>query len=531
MKLKRRSTGTITIGRKLFLSFGTAAAITLLIAFVGFFNNSILSSTVSRIVQSTSVTQSLAGEISIDVGELLSLERDMNLGILTKDSANVEASNREFLADSTRLSVRLDKLAPLLVSESDQHLCSQLAELNYQLRHIHDLTYMQLPSGAQGGSSTAGSLSPYQGYRDQFLPQATLATNQAAELLEHQVSLIQQDSAGADQTEVRSRYLTIFMLVLFLIVGGVLTRIVIGSTRSLRQITASLGQGATQIAAAALQVSTSSQSLARGASEQATFIEQTSVSAEEIAAMARRNTSNAQTTAGMVADSQRYIVEGNQALDQMVSAMDGVAASSRQISKIVKLIDQIAFQTNILALNAAVEAARAGEAGLSFGVVADEVRELAQRSAQAAKDTAQLIEDCIAKSQTGKAKVDEVAAAIRSITVESAKVKLLVDEIYVGSREQSRGIDQVSKAVLQMEQVTQDTAAGAEQSAAAACQLNTQFQTLKDIAKDLAAMLGSTINTDSRVSPHNPQINLEAQREYQDFSTAGHEAEAELQTL
>jgi methyl-accepting chemotaxis protein/methyl-accepting chemotaxis protein-1 (serine sensor receptor) len=301
--------------------------------------------------------------------------------------------------------------------------------------------------------------------------------------------------------ELRSRWLTSFMLILFFVIGGVLSHIIIHSNRTLRQFAADLGQGATQIAAAAAQVSASSQSLAQGASEQAAFIEATSASAEEINSMTRRNTDNAQTTAGMVAESQRYIHEGNRALDQMVAAMDGIALASRKISKIVKLIDQIAFQTNILALNAAVEAARAGDAGLSFAVVADEVRELAQRSAQAAKDTAELIDDCIAKSQTGKLQVDEVAAAIRSITAESAKVKSLVDEISVGSREQSRGIDQVSKAVLRMEQVTQETAAGAEQSAAAAEQLNIQFQTLKDIADDLAAMLGGAIQETSEESP------------------------------
>jgi methyl-accepting chemotaxis protein/methyl-accepting chemotaxis protein-1 (serine sensor receptor) len=154
------------------------------------------------------------------------------------------------------------------------------------------------------------------------------------------------------------------------------------------------------------------------------------------------------------------------------------------------VIDEIAFQTNILALNAAVEAARAGEAGMGFAVVADEVRNLAQRCAQAAKDTAALIEESIVKSNDGKNKVDQVAVAIRAITEESAKVKTLVDEVSLGSQEQTRGIEQVAKALTQMEQVTQQSAANAEESAAAAEELTAQASTLMEVVHQLSSMVG-----------------------------------------
>jgi len=164
------------------------------------------------------------------------------------------------------------------------------------------------------------------------------------------------------------------------------------------------------------------------------------------------------------------------------------------MSKIIKTIDEIAFQTNILALNAAVEAARAGEAGMGFAVVADEVRNLAQRCAQAAKDTAALIEESIAKSNDGKTKVDQVAVAIHAITEESGKVKTLVDEVNLGSQEQARGIEQIGKAITQMEQVTQRTAANSEESAAAAEELNAQSETLKDVVVRLSAMVGGDVS-------------------------------------
>ena len=135
-----------------------------------------------------------------------------------------------------------------------------------------------------------------------------------------------------------------------------------------------------------------------------------------------------------------------------------------KIAKIIKVIDEIAFQTNILALNAAVEAARAGEAGMGFAVVADEVRSLAQRCAQAAKDTAALIEESILKSGDGKGKVDQVTTAIRTITADTTSVKTLVEEVSLASQEQARGIQQIGKAIVQMEQVTQSTAANAEEA-------------------------------------------------------------------
>src|SRR5437762_5169352 len=159
----------------------------------------------------------------------------------------------------------------------------------------------------------------------------------------------------------------------------------------------------------------------------------------------------------MNAVSQR-VAEANATLADMMKSMEEIGASSGKISNIIKVIDEIAFQTNILALNAAVEAAGAGDAGMGFAVVADEVRNLAQRSAQAAKDTAGLIENSIQKSGEGDKKLSEVVCSIQAITEGAGKVKVLVDEVKVSSREQAQGIEQIAKAVAHMEDVTQRTA-------------------------------------------------------------------------
>ncbi|MDQ2777232.1 MAG: methyl-accepting chemotaxis protein [Acidobacteriota bacterium] len=351
--------------------------------------------------------------------------------------------------------------------------------------------YLQNVDSAMLLSRTGKTAEAYTNYVHQAkvsLDAATAATHALVELNRRNGDV---DAAEAQHAATSGRVLVCILLGASLLSGILLTLFVVRSmNKALRQAVTELSEGSDQLASAASQVSASSQSLAQGSSEQAASLEETSASSEEINAMARQNTENSRSAADLVTQSQQKFVQTNEALAQTVAAMGEINTQSGKISKIIKVIDEIAFQTNILALNAAVEAARAGEAGMGFAVVADEVRNLAQRCAQAAKDTTDLIDESIAKSNDGKLKVDEVAGAIRAITAESAKVKMLVDEVNIGSQEQARGIDQVAKAISQMEQVTQTTAANAEESAAAAEELTAQSETLKDIVERLTAMVG-----------------------------------------
>jgi methyl-accepting chemotaxis protein/methyl-accepting chemotaxis protein-1 (serine sensor receptor) len=259
--------------------------------------------------------------------------------------------------------------------------------------------------------------------------------------------------------------------------------------RILRRVASEISSGAAQVASASAQVATSSQSLADGASQQAAALEETSASGEEINSMTRSNSTNTQAAAGLVSQSLEKFGQTNRALAQTVKAMVEIDAQGGKIFKIIKVIDEIAFQTNILALNAAVEAARAGESGLGFAVVAGEVRNLAQRCAQAAQDTAKLIEESLGKSKDGKVKVDQVAVEIAALSQETGQVKTLVDQVNTGSREQARGIEQIGKAISQMEHVTQLTAANAEESAAAAAELKAQSEAMKGTVASLSALV------------------------------------------
>lgn len=314
----------------------------------------------------------------------------------------------------------------------------------------------------------------------------------ATAIVEEQRRSLAAAEAESTTAMTWSLWMSGLAMLVSLALAGLVLFIVRQVNQDLRRTATSLNEGAEEIAAAAAQVATLSNTLAQGASEQAAFIEETSASSVEIDSMSRRSAENSRSTAIMVATSHERCEEADRFLSQMVTAMTDINTSSEQIARIIKVIEQIAFQTNILALNAAVEAARAGEAGMGFAVVADEVRSLAQRSSQAAKDSAEFIEDSILKSRVGKQKMDQVAGVIRLITGDSTEMKQLVDEINLGSEEQSRGIGQIANSIQQIEKVTQSSAASAEECAAAAEQLTAQSEAVRDIVVGLAALVGSS---------------------------------------
>jgi hypothetical protein len=276
-----------------------------------------------------------------------------------------------------------------------------------------------------------------------------------------------------------------------------------GIARPVRAIISRLASGAAQTAAAAGEISTASQNLANGSSEQAASIEETGASLDELASTTRLNAEHAQNANQLARQARQAADKGANDMRAMNAAMEAIKTSSDDIAKIIKTIDEIAFQTNILALNAAVEAARAGEAGTGFAVVAEEVRSLAHRSAQAAKETAAKIESAIAKTGQGVDLSQKVTATLNEIVAKARQVDELAAQVAGASGEQARGIKQIDTAVGQMNQITQDNAASAEESAAAAQELNAMAEMMKRSVAQLTELVG-----DSERDADSPEPNV-----------------------
>lgn len=473
----------MTMGKKLAVCFGVTAVLSGCMGICAWIYVTKLNNELAGIVHRTAKKVEIASDVKTSVLAMRLAERGILLFSSINDQDKVQ-TNVDLLAKSRAgVAESIGVLRPFLISEDGRRLTDQIETGIAEYARIQSDVP---PLCAAGKVREAIQLDAAQLVRI-----GTVVTKAIDELLALQRQFNLEAQARADAVTRNSRLTLALLFELTIVLAVVAATVIRQSSSELRSIASELSAGADQISGAASQVASSSQSLAQSSSEQAASLQETSASSEEINSMTRKNAENSKTAAHSMTEASGLIAEANHNLDQMVLSMNEINASSDKISKIIKVIDEIAFQTNILALNAAVEAARAGEAGMGFAVVADEVRNLAQRCAQAAKDTATLIEESIGKSNDGKAKVDHVTTAIRTITGESMKVKTLVEEVNLGSQEQARGTEQISKAIMQMQQVTQQTAANAEESAAAAEQLTAQSETLKAVVERLGSMVGA----------------------------------------
>jgi methyl-accepting chemotaxis protein len=324
------------------------------------------------------------------------------------------------------------------------------------------------------------------GSKDEISPALKQTVDALRGLIIEDGGVVLQSAASKDLTkracfEYKGEYLTM---------KNNINTLVDNLDQALRQV----ALGTEQVSSASQQISSGSQTLAQGANEQASSLEEVSSSLEEMASMTKQNAENAIQAKNLASLANNNAGQGKDAMSRMSTSIIKIKESSDQTARIVKTIDEIAMQTNLLALNAAVEAARAGEAGRGFAVVADEVRNLAQRSAEAAKNTAIMIEESVKNAEDGVDIASEVAKSFDLIAESNVKVDNLIAEISAASQEQSQGIEQINTAVAQMDKVTQQNAANSEESASAAEELSSQAEELQQMIDQFTLSSSNFIN-------------------------------------
>jgi methyl-accepting chemotaxis protein/methyl-accepting chemotaxis protein-1 (serine sensor receptor) len=484
-----------TIGTKLLASFAVIVGLALILGLNSLRISRDLGNELDHAVNVTAKKQFLAGRINTSAAEMMAFERGVAFATVLQQLDKAQEFKKQFAEAAERVR---DSLREFRKLSNGQTVEAELAALQADHDFLAEGHQRMLRLLDQQKMDQALKL-----FDEQLLPRLTEMSHRGRKLVEDHYAQLAGVAATAAAKKSQSRLLTLVLAGLCALTGVGLMLLVRSIVRNLRGLTDLMAQSAHQVAETSAQIHAASNSLAQGASRQAGSLEETSASSQQMSSMTQRNAENARKVASLMAEVDQRVADANRTLDQMVQSMREINASSEKIARIIKVIDEISFQTNILALNAAVEAARAGEAGMGFAVVADEVRNLAQRCAQAARDTAALIEESITKSNEGSVKLDRMAGAIRTITDSAVQVKQLVEEVNLGSQEQARGIELIAQALTSIEQVTQQAAASAEESAAASQSMAAQADRMKSVVHQLVAMVGADRRS---TGPHQQEI-------------------------
>jgi methyl-accepting chemotaxis protein len=495
----------MTVGKKLAISFGILLGVTCLLGYSSLETVRRLGGMLDTEVNENAKTADLTTSVKFQLHEMKELATATQFSYAVSSVLKLDAQHakttealgecatchafgdagqhrQSFATLADRAAAIIAELRPLVHSEKARGSVDVIGQTIGQWRQIFE-QYLDFAS------------------KDDFSSGHALVTDKMEPLLAriddaaHALELEQQELRKAAKVSTagnvaRSKWATLALIAISVLCGIVVVAVIRQINGLLREIAAELNQGANRVSSDAEQVRQASHSLGEEASQQAAALEQTSASSQQVNATAHQNAEYSAKTTGLVKEVQQHMVETNQVLDQMMIAMKEIGNSSERISKIIKVINEIAFQTNLLALNAAVEAARAGEAGMGFAVVADEVRTLARRCSEAARDTENLIGESMARSKDGQIHLDQLTERIRSIAQGTEAVTALAGQVENGSQDQARSMQEIGKALVHMQGTTEKTAANAEQSAGVSEHLSAESKSLQGVVQRLEELVG-----------------------------------------
>ncbi|HYA13499.1 MAG TPA: methyl-accepting chemotaxis protein [Syntrophales bacterium] len=479
--------GNWKLSMKMGLGFGVILLLVVVLGGISFWSLRSLSGTAVSVLQTEPKIAEHSSRARANVNAMRRYEKDVFINIGSKDKlANYY---KDWSEQKDAVTTRLGDLEKVVSLPQEKDMLNNMRTELENYAAGFNKVYKDIQEGRLQSTQDANK------EIDQYKGSIHKMEDEAKKLAQNANQRMDEAQVDMKRTSTRVTGTALALVLISLVLGAFISiTITLGITRPLNRVSTGIDDASGQVAAASAQVSSSSQQLAEGASEQAASLEETSSSLEEITSMTRQNADHAQQAKAMMSEAQRIVETVDANMKNMAEAIAEVTKTSEETGKIIKTIDEIAFQTNLLALNAAVEAARAGEAGAGFAVVADEVRNLAIRAADAAKNTSNLIENTIKGVKHGNELTKLTQTAFKENMEIAGKIASLVDEIAAASQEQANGLDQINKAVADMDKVTQQTAANAEESASASEEMNAQAEQLKYFVRDLSSLVSGNGN-------------------------------------